>query len=139
ASVTERTADLVAELPTTVQAIISARLDALPRRERQVLQDAAVIGRIFWRGPLAALRDDDPELDDALDDLERRDFIRRQPASSVPDDREFIFKHVLTREVAYGTLPRAARRERHLAVAAFIERAAGDRVRQSASILAYHF
>jgi class 3 adenylate cyclase/tetratricopeptide (TPR) repeat protein len=139
ASVAERAADLVAELPTTVQAIISARLDALPRHERQVLQDAAVIGRIFWRGPLAALRSDDAELDQALDDLARRDFIRRQPASTVPDDREFIFKHVLTREVAYGTLPRAARRERHLAVAAFIERAAGDRVRQSASILAYHF
>ena len=139
ASVAERTADLVADLPTTVQAIISARLDALPRRERQILQDAAVIGRIFWRGPLAALQADDRDLDEALDDLERREFIRRQPASSVPDDREFIFKHVLTREVAYGTLPRAVRRERHRAIAAFIERASGDRVQQSASILAHHF
>ncbi len=139
ASVAERTADLVAELPTTVQAIISARLDALPRRHRQVLQGAAVIGRIFWRGPLAALLVDDADLDATLDDLERRDFIRRQSGSSVPEDREYIFKHVLTREVAYGTLPRAARRERHRAVAAFIERASGDRVRESASILAHHY
>jgi class 3 adenylate cyclase/tetratricopeptide (TPR) repeat protein len=138
ASVAERTADLVAGLPTTVQAIISARLDALPRRQRQVLQDAAVIGRIFWRGPLAALQSDDSDLDGILDDLERRDFIRRQ-RSSVPKDREFIFKHVLTREVAYGTLPRAVRRERHLAVAEFIERASGDRVPESASILAHHY
>ena len=74
-----------------------------------------------------------------LDDLERRDFIRRQPISSVPGDREYMFKHVLTREVAYGTLPRAARRERHLTVASYIERAAGDRVRDAASILAYHY
>jgi tetratricopeptide (TPR) repeat protein len=139
ASVAERTADLVAGLPTTVQAIISARLDALPRGQRQVLQDAAVIGRIFWRGPLAALQGDDAGLDAALDDLERRDLIRRQPGSSAPGDREFIFKHVLTREVAYGTLPRAARRERHGAVAAFIERTSGDRVRESASILAHHY
>ena len=139
ASVAERTADLVADLPTTVQAIISARLDALPRRHRQVLQDAAVIGRIFWRGPLAALQTEDADLDATLDDLERRDFIRRQSMSSVPADREFIFKHVLTREVAYGTLPRAARRERHRVVAAFIERASGDRVRESASILAHHY
>jgi class 3 adenylate cyclase/tetratricopeptide (TPR) repeat protein len=139
ASVAERTADLVAALPTTVQAIISARLDALPRQQRQVLQDAAVIGRIFWRGPLAALQRDDANLDAMLDDLQRRDFIRRQPGSSVPEDREFIFKHVLTREVAYGTLPRAVRRERHRAVAEFIERASGDRVRESASILAHHY
>ncbi len=139
ASVAERTADLVAGLPTTVQAIISARLDALPRRHRQVLQDAAVVGRVFWRGPLAALQGDESDLDAILDDLERRDFIRRQPTSSVPADREFLFKHVLTREVAYGTLPRAGRRERHRTVAAFIERASGDRVRESASILAHHY
>ena len=55
------------------------------------------------------------------------------------NDREFIFKHVLTREVAYGTLPRAARRERHRVVAGFIERESGDRVRESASILAHHY
>ncbi len=139
ASVAERTADLVADLPTSVQAIIAARLDALPRRHRQVLQDAAVIGRIFWCGPLAALQSDDSDLDEVLDDLERRDFIRRQSRSSVPEDREFIFKHVLTREVAYGTLPRAVRRQRHHAVAEFIEHASGDRVRESASILAHHY
>jgi tetratricopeptide (TPR) repeat protein len=139
ASIAERTADLVAGLPTTVQAIISARLDALPRRHRQVLQDAAVVGRIFWRGPLAALQGDESDLDAILDDLERRDFVRRQPTSSVASDPEFIFKHVLTREVAYGTLPRAARRERHRTVAAFIEAASGDRVRESASTLAHHY
>jgi class 3 adenylate cyclase/tetratricopeptide (TPR) repeat protein len=139
ASVAERTHDMVAGLPTTVQAIISARLDALPRRHRQVLQDAAVIGRIFWRGPLAALQSDDMDLDATLDDLERRDFIRRQPTSRVLADREFIFKHVLTREVAYGTLPRAGRRQRHRVVAEFIEGAAGDRIRDSASILAHHY
>jgi len=69
-SVAERTAGLVAALPTTIQAIISARLDAMPRPQRQVLQDAAVIGRIFWRGPLAALRGDEADLDGTLDELD---------------------------------------------------------------------
>jgi class 3 adenylate cyclase/tetratricopeptide (TPR) repeat protein len=139
ASLVERAAGLATGLPTTVQAIITSRLDALPPDERRVLQDASAIGRIFWRGPLAAIAGDDTGLDAALDFLEARDLIRRQPASSVPDDREFIFKHVLTREVVYGTLPRAARRKRHGAIAAYIERASGDRLRQSASILAHHF
>jgi class 3 adenylate cyclase/tetratricopeptide (TPR) repeat protein len=139
ASVAERAPGLASDLPSTVQAIISARLDALPPRERRVLQDAAAIGRIFWLGPLAAMAGDEGDLDAALDFLEARDLIRRQPASSVPDDREFIFKHVLTREVAYATLPRAARRERHRTIAEYIEAASGDRVRQSASILAHHF
>jgi class 3 adenylate cyclase/tetratricopeptide (TPR) repeat protein len=139
ASLVERAPGLASGLPTTVQAIITSRLDALPPDERRVLQDASAIGRIFWRGPLAAIAGDDTGLDAALDFLEARDLIRRQPASSVPDDREFIFKHVLTREVVYGTLPRAARRKRHGTIAAFLERVSGDRVRQSASILAHHF
>jgi class 3 adenylate cyclase/tetratricopeptide (TPR) repeat protein len=138
ASVAERAPGLASDLPSTVQAIIAARLDGLPPTERRVLQDAAAIGRIFWLGPLAAIAGN-VDLDPALDFLESKDLIRRQPASTVPDDREFIFKHVLTREVAYATLPRAARRERHRTIAEYIEDAAGDRVRQSASILAHHF
>ena len=139
ASVAERAPGLASDLPSTVQAIIAARLDGLPPKERRVLQDAAAIGRIFWLGPLAAITGGESGLDTALDFLEARDLIRRQPASSVPNDREFIFKHVLTREVAYATLSRAARRERHRTIAEFIEGAAGDRVLQSASILAHHF
>jgi len=139
ASVTERAAGFATDLPSTVQAIIAARLDALPADERRVLQDASAVGRIFWRGPLAAIAGGDAGLDAALDVLESRDLIRLQSSSSVFGDREYIFKHVLTREVAYATLPRAARRERHRAIADYVEAAAGDRVRQSASILAHHF
>ena len=136
---TERAAGFATDLPSTVQAIIAARLDALPADERRVLQDASAVGRIFWRGPLAAIAGGDAGLDAALDVLESRDLIRLQSSSSVFGDREYIFKHVLTREVAYATLPRAARRERHRAIADYVEAAAGDRVRQSASILAHHF
>jgi tetratricopeptide (TPR) repeat protein len=139
ASVAERTTEAAATLPTTVQAIIAARLDALPAGERRVLQDASVVGRFFWRGALAAMSGDGAGLDDALDSLELRDFIRHQPTSRLEGDREFLFKHILTMEVAYETLPRAVRKERHATVAGYLERAAGDRVRESASLLGHHW
>jgi class 3 adenylate cyclase/tetratricopeptide (TPR) repeat protein len=126
-------------VPTSVRSIIAARLDALPKEERRILQDASVIGRVFWRGAVAAISADGARLDLVLDSLEGRDFVRRQPTSRVAGDREFLFKHALTQEVAYGTLPRAARRERHAAIAAYLERAIGDRVKESASLLAYHW
>jgi class 3 adenylate cyclase/tetratricopeptide (TPR) repeat protein len=139
ASLAEHAATLTTGLPTSVQAIIAARLDALPGEERRLLQDASVMGRSFWRGALLAIAGDGSTPDRVLDSLEVRDFIRRQPISQVAGDREFTFKHVLIREVAYGTLPRAARRTRHAAVARYLEETLGDRTRESASVLAHHW
>jgi class 3 adenylate cyclase/tetratricopeptide (TPR) repeat protein len=138
ASVAERATEMATTLPTTVQAIIAARLDALPAAEREVIFDASVVGKIFWRGALARLGTEDG-LDQALDSLEAKDLIRPEPASRLQGDREFSFKHMLIREVAYATLPRAARRERHAAVACFVEDAAGDRLAEAASLLAHHW
>src|SRR5262249_5105533 len=67
------------------------------------------------------------------------DLVRRQPASRIEGDQEFLFKHMLIRDVAYATLPRAARRERHAAAAAFLEEAAGERAAEWASTLAHHW
>jgi class 3 adenylate cyclase/tetratricopeptide (TPR) repeat protein len=139
ASLAEGTAGVAEEVPTNVQAIIAARLDSLPADERRVLQDASVVGRVFWRGALAAFSADRERLDLLLDSLESRDFIRIQPTSRVAGDREYLFKHVLTREVAYSTLPRASRRERHRMVAEFLEKEIGDRIGEQASLLAHHF
>jgi class 3 adenylate cyclase/tetratricopeptide (TPR) repeat protein len=139
ASLAEGTAEVAEGLPTNVQAIIAARLDSLPADERRVLQDASVVGGVFWRGALAAFSADRERLDLLLDSLESRDFIRVQPTSRVAGDREYLFKHVLTREVAYSTLPRASRRERHRMVAEFLEMAIGDRIGEQASLLAHHF
>jgi class 3 adenylate cyclase/tetratricopeptide (TPR) repeat protein len=138
-SIAERAERPAGDLPSTVQAIIAARLDALPRQERSVLQDASVVGRIFWRGALAAMVGNGASLDAALDSLELRDFIRRQPASRLSEDPEYLFKHILTMEVAYGTLSRGSRRERHGMVARYLETATGDRIRESASLLAHHW
>jgi len=129
ASLAERVDEALEELPTNVRSTIAARLDTLPAAARGALLDAAVIGKVFWRGALQALdaTRSAAELEDALDMLESRDFIHRESGSQIQGDHEYLFKHMLIREVAYATLPRAARRERHAAVARFIESAAGDR------------
>jgi class 3 adenylate cyclase len=126
-----------AVLPTNIRTIIAARLDQLPVPERQVILDASVIGDFFWRGSLEALGSNGV-LVETLHALERRGLIRHSPASRIQGDQELTFKHGLVREVAYTTLPKAARRERHAVVARFIEQAAGDPTAYAA-ILAHHW
>ena len=139
ASLLERATGAAGELPTTVKGIIAARLDALSPEERVVVLDASVVGKQFWRGALERLAGDGFGLDEILDSLELRDLVRRQPVSTVEGDEEFIFKNMLIREVAYATLPKAARRERHAQVARFIEDSAGERADASAAVLAHHW
>jgi class 3 adenylate cyclase len=122
-------------LPTTVREAIAARIDILPAEQRSALLDASVIGKRFWSGVLGAIGGNG-SLGSSLDALEARDMIRRLPRSQVEGDVEYSFKHMLIREVAYGTLPRAVRRERHAAIARYIETQAPDNVRDLAAILA---
>jgi len=137
-SVVEGTTDPTLVLPTSVVSIISARLDALPPRERRLLLDASVIGRTFWRGLLAEL-DSTPGLDEALNSLEAREFIRRQPVSEIERDEAYSFRHLSIREVAYNMLPRAERRARHAVVARFGEERFGDRPGALAVVMAHHW
>jgi class 3 adenylate cyclase/predicted ATPase len=114
------------ELPTNIRSIVAARLDSLPPAERDALLDASVVGKVFWAGTLARMTEDPEPRLGALDSLEARDLIRRDPFSRLEGDQQFTFKHQLIREVAYATLPRSLRRNRHRAVAAFLEEAVGD-------------
>ena len=125
------------QLPDSLQGLISARLDSLTRIEKDLLQDAAVVGKVFWRGALIDVSRDASALDDALRALERKEFVRRERRSSVEDELQFAFRHVLVRDVAYGQIPRARRAERHEHVAEWIER----RVRgeDAAELLAHHY
>jgi class 3 adenylate cyclase len=128
----------VGELPTSVRSIVAARLDALPPAERDALLDASVVGKVFWGGALARMSGRGDVWREALDSLEGRDLIRRDPVSRLQGDQQFVFKHQLIREVAYATLPRAARRERHAAVAEFLEEATGE-VGEVVAALAHHW
>jgi len=118
ASIAERST--AGELPTSIRAIIAARLDSLPADERSMLVDAAVVGRVFWRGALARIADRE-DMSRLLGSLEERDLIRREAVSRIRGDQQFGFKHGLIQDVAYQSLPRAARRERHAAVAEYLE------------------
>jgi class 3 adenylate cyclase len=131
----------LAELPTdfvvpdTVQAVVAARIDLLDPGEKQALQAASVIGRIFWASPIYELVGD---VQPDLRVLEDRDFIRRRPGSSVAGDREYAIKHALTREVAYASLPKASRARLHAAFARWLERT-GEGRDEYAPILAHHY
>jgi hypothetical protein len=122
------------ELPETLQGIIAARLDGLPEDEKELLHDAAVVGKVFWASSLD--RDSATALP-ALHSLERKGFVRRQRRSSVEGESELAFAHALVRDVAYGQIPRADRAARHQRVAEWIESL--GRPEDHAEMLAYHW
>ncbi len=128
----------VLELPDTVQGIIAARLDALSAEEKTLLQDAAVVGKVFWLGALLAIGDRPrSEAEDLLHALERKEFVQRSRTSSVGSESEYAFRHLLIRDVAYGQIPRAARAEKHRLTAEWIESL--GRSDDQAEMLAHHY
>jgi tetratricopeptide (TPR) repeat protein len=126
-------------LPESVQGIIGARLDLLAPPEKRLLQDAAVIGKVFWPGAAVALGGEagEGELEEYLHALERKQFIRRERASSLAGETQYAFAHVLLRDVAYGQIPRAARAGKHAQAAAWIESL--GRAEDHAEMLAHHY
>jgi class 3 adenylate cyclase len=132
--------DEVPELPESLQALIAARLDTLPAERKNLLQDAAVLGKVFWVGALAEIggRNAD-ELERALHELVRKELVRPARVSSIEGENEYSFWHVLVRDVAYGQIPRGERARRHRAAAAWIERQAHGRVEDLAEVLAHHY
>jgi DNA-binding SARP family transcriptional activator len=125
-------------LPDTLQSLLSARLDTLPPPERRVLQEAAVVGRIFWEQPLRNAVPDE-RLSARLAVLERKGFVVRRPTSSLPGQNELSFRHALLHDAAYESLPRARRARAHAEVGRWIEDLAGDRLDEVADLLAHHF
>jgi predicted ATPase/class 3 adenylate cyclase len=126
------------ELPESVQGIIAARVDALEPGDKELLQDAAVVGKVFWSGALAAITGRDRfELEERLYELERRELVRRERRSSVAGESEYAFRHILLRDVAYGSIPRAARVERHRLAAGWIESL--GRPDDHADLLTHHY
>jgi class 3 adenylate cyclase len=125
-------------LPTSVRGIVAARLDALPHAERALLLDAAVIGKVFWLKALEMLAPEQDDLGRLLDELERRDLVRREAASIIEGQQQFAFTHVLIRDVAYELLPRADRARRHALAAEFFESSTGVSG-ESIGALAHHW
>jgi class 3 adenylate cyclase len=125
------------EVPATVHALLAARIDRLPEREKRLLQSAAVIGKTFDEPLLATVADLPPtDLAAALAGLRRAEFIYEQ---TLYPTAEYSFKHPVTQEVALGSQLRERRRQTHTMVAQAIERRDADRLDERAALLAHHW
>jgi class 3 adenylate cyclase/tetratricopeptide (TPR) repeat protein len=113
-------------IPDSVQGVLAARIDLLPPKAKEALQAASVIGRSFTPGGLAALTGSSAE----VRTLVERGFVR-------PTEPELVFKHALTRDVAYGSLPKASRARLHADFARWL--VADDETDGRAAVLAHHY
>ena len=125
-------------VPPTIQALLAARLEQLTRQERAAIQRAAVCGKQFHVGAVAALLDGDGrEVRPALMSLVRRDLIRPDRSTLAGQDA-FRFRHQLIRDAAYEAAPKALRAELHERFADWLEDVGEARVEEFEEILAYH-
>jgi class 3 adenylate cyclase/tetratricopeptide (TPR) repeat protein len=126
-------------VPESVHALIAARLDTLSRERKALLQDASVAGKVFWSGAVAAVGDTDPEsVRQGLHELGAKELVRPSRTTSIEGQQEYGFWHALIRDVSYGQIPRAARAQKHQAMAAWIENSA-ERLDDHAEVLAHHY
>jgi eukaryotic-like serine/threonine-protein kinase len=131
------------DMPAAVELVIQARLDRLPPTARRLAHAAAVIGREFDRAGLRAVLDasasiDEDSLDEALDELERRQIVASlaPPAAATGGGEEhYIFHHTLSRDVAYAQLDESSRQRAHAAIAAHLERTGAASRREPARLL----
>ena len=127
-------------LPSTVQSLLAARLDSLERLERRLLQSASVVGQTFWEGSLATTAAEEGlDLGRTLATLEEKDLLVPSQGSRLAGEREYAFKHVLIRDVAYSMLPKSVRCRKHVEVAEFIRERAGERTDGVIGLIAEHF
>jgi class 3 adenylate cyclase/tetratricopeptide (TPR) repeat protein len=124
-------------VPASVQAVLAARIDRLPEREKRVLKAAAVIGKEFAEPILLAAAElPDGEVRAALATLKTHEFVYEQALYPVA---EYAFKHPLTQEVALGSQLQERRRRTHATVARAIEAAHAEKLDEQAALLAHHW
>ena len=125
-------------MPDTVNAVIAARVDALPLHEKQTLQTAAVVGRDFWLGALRRVADE-THIEDTIRRLVDKELLVRSPRSTLRGEEEFTFRHILIRDVAYAMIPKGQRWLKHAYCAEWLEQVAEDRRPEYADVIAYHW
>ncbi|HNT54774.1 MAG TPA: tetratricopeptide repeat protein [Anaerolineaceae bacterium] len=138
-------------VPLTLTGIIQSRLDALPPAERDILQRASILGRLFWDEAVAALQESDPAtyqppspeslqvVRQALAELSRRELIAVRAGSLFAGAGEYVFSHAIVQEVTYESILKRQRRLYHRQVARWLMHRSGDRVDEQAGAIAEHF
>jgi class 3 adenylate cyclase/tetratricopeptide (TPR) repeat protein len=128
------------EVPTSVQAVLAARLDGLPGPEKRLAQHASVVGRIFWDAVLAHVsRQGAPTTRELLRRLRVKELVVPREPSAFAGAAEFGFRHVLIRDVAYESLPKRDRAALHRQVAEWAEAAVSERRDELTELLAAHY
>ncbi len=124
------------QVPSTVQAVLAARIDRLSPERKELLQTASVIGKdvpFALLQAIAGLAEDD--LQKGLSELQATELLYE---TRLFPDHEYTFKHALTHEVAYGSVLRDRRKALHAKVVEALERLAGQRLAEYAEVLARH-
>ncbi len=128
------------EVPQTLQALITSRLDGIPEGERRLLQDASVLGKTFTARGLAALSGlTEGEVDEHVRSLLRKELLAIETDPFSPERGQLTFLQALVQRVTYETIARRDRRSRHLAAARFLAEAAGIDPDEIAEVIASHY
>jgi class 3 adenylate cyclase/tetratricopeptide (TPR) repeat protein len=134
------TADLATiPIPPTIQALLAARLDRLGGEERQVIERASVVGKVFYQSAVSELAPEPirPAVGGHLMTLVRKELIRPDH-SDIIRETAFRFRHILIRDAAYAGMPKETRSQLHEAFAGWLERVAGEHSPEFDEILGYH-
>jgi predicted ATPase/class 3 adenylate cyclase len=124
-----RLAEILADMdvPSTLTSLLQARLDKLEPEERRVIQQAAVIGRVFWDDAIRHFytnqngdQEDEPNIPAILEQLRIQQMIFHREKSALSGTQEFFFKHAILREVAYDTIIKKERQKYHALVAEWL-------------------
>jgi class 3 adenylate cyclase/tetratricopeptide (TPR) repeat protein len=127
-------------LPETVHSVLAARLDSLAPFERRLMQQAAVVGQNFWEGVLLSVPgQSETSVVEALNSLQEKELVIANPSSRLEGEREYVFKHALIRDVAYGMLPKATRCRQHFMVGDYIAARVGERGDRAVGLIAEHY
>jgi len=131
-------------VPPSLTGVLQARLDSLPSEERTTLQQASVVGRLFWDvavvriAAAAQTETDAEEVRAALSALRGREMVFRRETSAFEGAQEYLFKHVILREVTYESVLKRVRRVYHSLVAEWLMEQSGERVGEYTGLIADH-
>jgi|KBSMisStandDraft_5_1062788.scaffolds.fasta_scaffold05311_4 class 3 adenylate cyclase len=123
-------------VPSTLTGVLQARIDGLPVPERRALQQASVIGHVFWDQALAQLQADAPL---SLPALGRRELALGRDTSAFDGTREYIFKHHLLHQVTYDSVLKRHKKEQHHRTALWLEERCAGRSGEYLGLIAEHF
>ena len=127
---------LKVHVPPTLAGLLQARLDGLPPKEKAALQEASVIGHVFWDEPLGRI---DPAAPEALDGLMKRELTQGRETSAFEGVREYVFKHHLLHQVTYDSVLKRHKREQHRLMAEWLVARSGERASEYFGMIGEHY